>query len=271
MPSLPTGKLPPQTREPRNLFLYGRTKVAKTAYTAMLPKALHLDLEHGTLHVPAQRVVISTPQELSDTLDALPGHWQASPFEFLVVDTIDVVDDWADLVALDRYTKLPMGKTFTGTTLRELDRGAGFYHIREAFKGFLTRMLANAMWKTIFLGHIRDKYADAQGKMGTEVKEVDIDLAGKTKSIMCARMDAIGYMYRDTQGALKISFDARDQVNCGCRCPFLTGRTLSFSTPLVWYEWGQIYPDTIAKVMAEEQQAAQAAPAAATPPAPPTQ
>src|SRR4029078_9201820 len=123
---------------------------------------------------------------------------------------------WADPIALARYRTLPMGKSFMGSTLRELDRGAGYYYLREAFKGFLNKLMANSQWSTIFIGHVRDKYSDGT-KLGSEVNEVDIDLAGKAKSIMCARMDAIGYVFRDAAGVLKVSFAAKDQVNCGNR------------------------------------------------------
>ena len=245
--AFPAVKQPPTTREPRNMLLYGRTKVGKSTIASMLPSALHADLEGGTELISTRRVRVTTPEELIEFADALPAQWRANPFRFLVIDTVDAIDDWGDPIALARYRSLPMGKTFGGSTLRELDRGAGYYYLREAFKGFLAKLMANAMWSTIFIGHVRDKYSDGT-KIGTDVSEVDIDLAGKAKSIMCARMDAIGYAFRDALGVLKVSFASKDQVNCGIRSPYLAGKVFTFTTPARAEDWKQIYPDSWDKV-----------------------
>lgn len=265
--SIPTSKQPPLTREPRNLFLYGRTKVAKSTIASLLPDALHIDMEEGTGFLTTRRVLINTPEELVELVNALEAEYKKAPWKFLVIDTIDKLDDWCDAIATADYRRMPVGKSFGGISVRELDRGAGYFYLREAFKRFLNKLLANQLWKTVFIGHVRDKYSDGTSKLDTQVKEVDVDLAGKTKSIMCARMDAIGYVYRDAAGKLFVSFSTSDQVNCGNRSPYLAGKVVPFSTPAVLKDWVAIYPDTVGALF---QAATPAAPSTtSTPAAPP--
>ena len=58
--AFPAVKQPPTTREPRNMLLYGRTKVGKSTIASMLPSALHADLEGGTELISTRRVEISS-------------------------------------------------------------------------------------------------------------------------------------------------------------------------------------------------------------------
>lgn len=263
--SIPTSKLPPSTREPRNLFIYGRPKVGKSTLASKLPHALHLDLEQGTLSLETQRVEVNSPEQLMEVMDALPSHWRANPFKYLIVDTIDKVEDWSEQLATATYRRLPMGKTFAGISVLELDHGAGYRFLRTAFKDVVNKLLANPMWTTVFLGHVRDKYSDAAAKLGNQVAEADVDLTGKIKSMMCQRMDAIGYAYRDAMGRLRLSFETKDQVNCGCRSPYLAGKVIDFSTPAKTEDWLAVFPDSLSKPLPAPVAAAPAVTPAITP------
>lgn len=242
--TIPNARQPALTREPRNLFIYSKPKVGKTVLCSKLPNALHVDTEEGTGFVECARVTINSPEEAIELAEKLPAAWRANPFRFLVIDVVDTLEDWSEQIATGNYKRLPMGKNFQGDSVLELDKGAGYRFLREAFKGLVFKFMGNAMWSTIFLGHIRDKYSDANSKLGTQVVEGDVDLTGKIKSIMCARVDAIGYLYRDAAGALKLCFDTKDVINCGNRAPYLAGKTLTFSTPPKSEEWAQLFPDT---------------------------
>lgn len=241
---IPTTRQPATTREPRNILIYSKAKVGKTTACAKLPNALHVDTEFGSSFVECRRVQLTSSADAWELAERLPAIWKEAPFRFLVIDVVDTLEDWAEGIATSYYKSLPMGKNFEGDSVLALDKGAGYRFLREAFKDLVFRFMANAQWSTIFLGHIRDKYSDATSKIGNAVVEGDVDLTGKIKSIMCSRVDAIGYMYRDALGALKVCFDTKDVINCGNRAPYLAGKTLTFSTPPKPEDWAQLFPDT---------------------------
>ena len=53
-----------------------------------------------------------------------------------------------------------------------------------------------------------------------------------------AKSDAIGFVYRNDENVLSISFEASDEVEAGTRLPHLAGRIMDF-------EWKDIYKTSI--------------------------
>jgi hypothetical protein len=75
-------------------------------------------------------------------------------------------------------------------------------------------------------------------KAGATATVKDISLGGKLSSLICANMDAIGYVYRKP-GSDKpwISFESYDSnTTMGARCPHLAGKNIEL-------DWPQIYID----------------------------
>jgi hypothetical protein len=54
--------------------------------------------------------------------------------------------------------------------------------------------------------------------------------------MIMADCDAIGYVFRDEEEALKVSFKANDAIEAGSRSPHLRGAVVDF-------EWKNIYKD----------------------------
>lgn len=127
----------------------------------------------------------------------------------------------------------PMGSTYTGTNVLTLPNGAGYLYLRLAFEKWLNYIETLAD-NIIYVAHLKDKLIS--NKKGEEVSAKDIDLIGKGKSILCSKADAIGYMYRNKEGGLSISFISDDQVVCGSRCEHLKGQDFAF-------DWKKIYLD----------------------------
>lgn len=86
----------------------------------------------------------------------------------------------------------------------------------------------------ILIVHVKEKLIAS--KEGAEVKVNDISLTGKLSSIVCAKADAIGYMYRNPKGELRVSFQTYDGAVMGARQKYLAGKDIPF-------DWKTIYPD----------------------------
>ena len=72
----------------------------------------------------------------------------------------------------------------------------------------------------ILLGHVKDKLVEKEGK---EMTERGLDLTGKSSSILCSQVDAIGYLYRRDNKTI-INFQSSEKLICGARSPHLKNK-----------------------------------------------
>lgn len=226
--NLPTTPTKPTAVNPRTLVIYGPPKVGKTTALAQLPNCLIVDLEDGTDYVEAMSVKVHTIQELRELASAL---LQKQPrYEFIAIDTVSKLEDWAEELATQNYKNSTIGKSFDGTSVLQLPKGAGYLWLRLAFAE-LVGLFSHCCGKGLILvGHIRDKDLD---KPGIEVSAKDIDLTGKIRNIICSQADSVGYVYRK-DNKMMISFVTSETVNCGSRCEHIKGKNMEL-------DWTKIY------------------------------
>ncbi len=146
-------------------------------------------------------------------------------------------------LALSNYKKTPIGKNFTDDNILKLPNGAGYFWLREAFFSVIDYIKTLAP-NIIFLGHLKDKSIEIKGK---EVMAADIDLTGKLKSLLCATVDAIGFLYRDSNSNTILSFNTSDLVTCGARPDHLKNQEIIVASinkdgKLETY-WNKVYID----------------------------
>lgn len=233
--TLPREPIPATTGDPRILTLYGPPKVGKTTICAALPNALMLDLENGSDYVSAMKLKAQSLAEFEDIINEIVK--MGKPYQYLINDTIDKIEDWADVSATTKYRKDIKGKNFSGESVLELPNGGGYLYLRNEFRRIFN-LISTAAPRIILIGHVRDKVINAETK---DVTSKDLDLAGKVRNIVCSLSDAIGHIYRDKDGKLKISFNTTESLQCGSRCVHLRGKTISFSDPATLSDWKQIY------------------------------
>lgn len=106
-----------------------------------------------------------------------------------------------------------------------------YLHLRNTFFQWID-YLETLADEIIFVGHLKDKLIEVGGK---EVSAKDIDLTGKIRTMLCARVDAVGYLYRK-EGNIWVTFKSADDLICGSRCDHLKGQEFEF-------DWKKIYID----------------------------
>lgn len=235
---LPTQRLAPKLTQPRILLLYGPPKVGKSTFLSKLDNCLVLDGESGHAHLNSMAMDFGSTKDIDETIDAilkkgieLKGQF---PYKYIAVDTVDVLERYAESSATVKYKTTGKGKNFDGSTVLELDYGLGYHFLREET---MTRILklAQVCQHLILISHIRTKELD---KGGVTVSVNDISLTGKLAQLICNKADAIGYMYRDKKDASKlmVSFAAPDDaITMGCRFPYLAGQKFEA-------DWRNIFP-----------------------------
>ena len=222
---LPTKVIKSTTVNPSLLTVFGQSKVGKTTMLSKLNNCLIIDTEKGTKYVDALKVQVNNSADLKNTVRALKE--SDSQYNYLALDTIDNVVSWFEKdVArdnnVDSFAKIPFGD--------------GYNQVRTRVMNMITALM-DCCDHVIIIGHRKKTII---GNESVEVNVSSLDLSGKLKNYVMAKSDAIGFVYRDEEGHLKISFEASDEIEAGTRLPHLAGKILDF-------KWSEIYKTAIGK------------------------
>lgn len=236
MLTLPTTKSSAVRKNPRYLLIYGPPKVGKSTILSQLEGNLILDLEEGTDYLEALKLKIKNIAEYQQVCEQICSQ-QPRPYKYVSIDTIDKLEEWAEELATINYKSSNVGKNYTGKSVLNLPNGAGYLWLRNAFQDLVQQAYPLAS-NVIFVGHVRDKLLEAQGR---EVSTKDLDLTGKIRTIMCSIVDAIGYIARDKEGNLGVNFKTSETIACGSRCQHLMGQAFWFEGNN--FDWSKIYID----------------------------
>jgi hypothetical protein len=244
---LPSGKQPITRTNPKLIMFYGMPKVGKTKVLTELEDNLILDTEGGTEMYEALKLKINSisgpnvekdGQVVSTSLEGFVNAMYAEaarqkasgeklrfPYKFITVDTLDLLEDMCEVSATAGYKQSAIGKTFTGSSVLELPNGGGYYHLRKELTGWIDK-LSVLCQHLILVAHVKEKLLN---KGGVDVSVKDISLTGKLGSIIAAKVDAIGYMYREQNKPLMVSFETQESTVMGARFPHLAGKRFEFS------------------------------------------
>ena len=214
---------------PKTMVLFAKPKVGKTEMCAGLPNSLLIDLEDGSEFVDAVKVNIKAEaakskktdlevvQEVIAELKQANAEKGGYAFKYGILDTVTAVEEMVLPIARNMYVNTPQGRNFQGSDVRTLPNGAGYQYTREALWMFIN-MFRELFDTLIIIGHLKDKLIEKDGK---EMNERGLDLAGKSSSLLCSQVDAIGYIYRDADGDTAINFKPSESTTCGSRSEHL--------------------------------------------------
>jgi hypothetical protein len=220
---LPTTRQPASRKSPRLLTIFGQSKVGKTTTLADLDNCLIIDTEQGTEMVEAMKVGANNLQDFMAVLKAIKA--KEEKYDYLALDTIDNIVLWMEeFVCKSEGVK----------TIGDLDFGKGYAMVRDNVMKILGQLKPLAAKGVILVGH-RKKTLIAN-ETDIKVNTSSLDLSGKLKNFIMADSDAIGYVFRDAEGALKVSFMADDETEAGARCVHLRGQVVDF-------DWSNIFVD----------------------------
>jgi hypothetical protein len=208
MITLPKTKTPaPAVVEPKRLFIFSHPKIGKTSNLAQLPNSLLIDLEDGaeayeSASINVRKVALQhTNNDLLAALmlikdQLLKENTEAKKqvYDFVIIDTTTAMENLARGLALSMYKSSNAGSKFKGTdVVTELEYGAGYEWLRNAFVRIYNAFQATAGKCLILSGHVKFSSINKDGK---NLQANDVQLTGKLKQIVCSDADAIGFMYR---------------------------------------------------------------------------
>lgn len=237
---------------PRKTIIYGGFKVGKTKlaeWMAMNTKTLWLDCEDGSLYEQgwvgkAGGMLMNIPARLRQANASAPLGKEIGPtsflfslcdelakenprrFDYIIADKLDTLEGWAVARATSYFKQTVIGKNFTGLSVLELDKGGGYGYLRDHFDQIWCKLSAAAP-RLIMLASLRSSQVD---KTVATVSNADLDLTGKVRKIAAGDADAVGYLFRETDGSNWISF-ITDQTEkfAGSRLARLEGKKFKVS------------------------------------------
>ena len=244
--TLPTSKIPASTTNPKFLVLIGREKVGKTSALAQLDNSLIIDLEGGSTFVDAMAIQCRTISDLGEAASAIRAKNKEVGHNFYRHITIDNATSLEEIClgyAATLYRQQPVGKNWTGTDVRTLPQGSGYYYLRTAVLKVID-MFKELCDEFILVGHIKDTIVD-DPSTGEELTERSLDLVGKLAGMVCRRCDGVGYMYR-SGNEVHIKFKADKNIAMGCRSDHLRNKDIVISemddeTGVLTTHWDKIF------------------------------
>jgi hypothetical protein len=250
--TLPT-KVTKATRvNPKSMVIFSLPKMGKTTTVSALDNCLLIDLEKGSYFVDAVKYDVIREAEKKevlpiDVLGELIEEIKRSNkkkggyvYKYIALDTVTALEDVVLPYANKLYRDTPMGRTWVGDDVTTLPNGAGYRYTRMALSNVLSE-IENLCDTFIILGHVKDKLVEKDGK---EMNERGLDLTGKSASILCAQVDAIGYLYRNENETI-INFNASKNLISGARSPHLKGQEIVVARgnedKTVEVDWSKIF------------------------------
>lgn len=217
---LPTVKVPAETQDPKNLILFGLPKVGKTTILSTLENNLILDFENGSTYVDALKVKVSSLKELKEVIKAIKD--AGKPYDYITIDTITALEEMTKDTALKMWQNSPQFTTkYEVKDITQVPNGAGYSFWRQALETVID-LIASAAPNLIICGHVKD--TSLSESLDGSVK--DLDLVGKTKRVLSAKSDAIGFVHRDENSNLCINFGMNGEILCGARPAHLANKDI---------------------------------------------
>jgi hypothetical protein len=253
---LPTKRVKAQTQSPKNLIIFSKPKVGKSALLAGLDNCLLIDTEEGSDFLEAMRVKASSWEDIQKIGNAIKE--SNHKYDYIALDTITALETMCLPYAEVLYARQPIGKNWfkkdkdgnldvmSGKNMYgsiiNLPNGQGYGYLRQAFFKIIDYVKTFSP-RVILVGHVKDIVLD---KDGSDVNSMELDLTGKIKRIISSQSDAIGYLYRKGNQNI-LSFKTADTVTCGARSQHLRNKEIVISEmdeegTLTTY-WDKVYID----------------------------
>jgi hypothetical protein len=230
---LPKTKRTATRQDPTSIVIYSKPKMGKTTILAGLDDCLVIDLEKGSYFVDILvfdvlqkaeeegKLPVVILKRLINKIKEENQKINGKVYKYIAVDTVTALEDIVLPLANKMYKDTPMGKNWVGDDVTTLPNGAGYRYTRLALSTILNE-LKELCDTFIILGHVKDKNVEKDGK---EMNERSLDLTGKSSSILCSQVDAIGYLFRDENKTI-IDFESNESLLCGARSPHLKGQKI---------------------------------------------
>lgn len=232
---------------PETLIIFGKEKCGKTTILSKLPNCLIVDTENGTtslnalaIKAPEDKGPVGKMQWLKKVADTIIE--KGKPYDYIALDTLTEVNEWAEWSGTYRYMNSVQGKSFNREkdknglpikggkfldpsddsyeSVHTLADGNGYRWSRSEVMEIFNKFQNAAKKCVIFVCHIEDKFLAMKDSDQIVVKQ--LALTGKLRDMLPRKVDAVGYVYNE-KGTLKVNFTGNEEKLGGTRSQHLIG------------------------------------------------
>lgn len=254
--------------DPTDLVIYAQPKMGKTTISAALTRQLGgkgaiLNLERGGTDY-LDGYFLNCYKTNGDTFDVASKNYKGyleylkanlGILDYLIVDNLSVLDEWADIAGTYTYMNTTQGKKFNRDdkgkiithndpewkSVTTLGEGMGWRYPREWFMNQIQEIM-NLVPYRIWIVHVKDKYI--KDSVGSDsIIGSEMNLTGKLKNMLAARVSTISKLISDKDKRYLSFENENESLIAGSRAPHLSGRILisdKVNGEIVTY-WENIY------------------------------
>lgn len=221
---LPTKPQQPTVVNARTMVIFSQKKTGKTHALSQLPNSLILDMEGGADFYECTKVNMTNINEFDMIIQAFSE--QKPQYDYIIIDTVTSLKEKVlNQLAVRTYNREENKNENLDFDVDKLAYGKGQVYKREAlFK--IMEFFVKFCKTLIIVGHVSDKSVTSTGQT---IKELNLE--GKLKDLLALRVDAIGYMYRNTEkpNINMLSFIHSEDIIGGTRPKHLRNREFEIS------------------------------------------
>jgi len=245
--SLPTEPHEPEVNA-ETMILFGKEKCGKTTMISELENCLIIDTEQGSKKVKALAKIVPQDRGPVGKMQWLKKLGQkmveeGKKFDYVAIDTLTEVNDWAEWSGTWRYMNTVQGKSFNRVkdkngnpikggefldpqsddyeSVHTLPDGNGYRWSRNELLDIFYLFQKVAKKCVIFVCHIEDKFLPNKDTTDGVVPK-QLALTGKLREMLPRKVDAIGYIYNE-KGITKVNFTGSEEKLGGTRAKHLIG------------------------------------------------
>lgn len=244
-------KIEIREKDPKDLIIYASPKAGKTTIIASLTNKLNgraviLNLEKGGTDY-LSGYFLNCYENLADGYDEAFKNYKSyleylkkniGEVDYLAIDNLSVLDEWADIAGTYFYMQTTQGKKFNRDekgviithkspewkSVTTLGEGTGWRFPREWFMSQVQEIM-NLVPYRIWIVHIKDKFIKDTVTQETIIGS-EMNLTGKIKNMLAARVSTISKLIAEGDKRYLSFENDNDSLIAGSRAPHLTGRIL---------------------------------------------
>lgn len=258
---------------PQSMVLMGHSGVGKSKIVAEITtkfareksQVLSLGKEKGFDNLEVNEEKLDNFKLFEAYLDALI---KDQPYDFIIIDNLSVLDEWAEIAGTLYYMSTAQGKSFNFKgvgkgpgfkiktasqyylpkdeefgTVHSLADGAGYKFSRTIINRWLQKIRQCAPY-VILLGHIRvNRFTNEAGKL---VSSTNLDMVSGNTRTISKYVDTMATMYRKKNTGYLSFKSGTDDYDAKCRYDYLDGQEILISEKTekgIDTFWEKIYPN----------------------------
>lgn len=211
-------------KRPQKVVVYGPEGIGKTTLGSAFPKALLIDVEHGSGHLDCDRIDVVDWSDFCETLEQLFADHASHDYKTLVIDTAD----WLEKLAIEYIcNKYKLGG------IEEMGFGKGYVYVNEEMiKGLsLLDQLRNVGFNVVMIAHSQVQKRELPGSQGA-FDRYELKCSKRVTALLKEWADAV--LFLNYKIIVEEGSDGKHRARGGTERLLMTEHTAAYDAKNRW-------------------------------------